>query len=78
MVLGGVYLVVTACQCPKGISLGSEVLVAAQGLFLARPVPGCSVVLAGQGMSHDADQLLPGKLGGGGEILGEVGSQDND
>lgn len=78
MVLGGIYLVVTACQYPKGISLCSEVLAAEQGLFLARPVPGCSVVLAGQSVSHDTDQLLPGKLASRGEIPGKVGSQDND
>lgn len=39
---------------------------------------GCSVVLAGQGVSHDTHQLLPGELAGRGEVLGEVGSQDND
>jgi len=78
MVLGDIYLVVTAHQHPKGISLCSEVLVVGQGLFLARLVQGCSVVLAGQSVSHDTDQLLPGKLASRGEIPGKVGSQDND
>jgi len=52
--------------------------VVGQGLFLARLVQGCSVVLAGQSVSHDTDQLLPGKLASRGEIPGKVGSQDND
>lgn len=69
---------VTACQYAKGISPCAGLLVAEQGLFLAQPVPGCSVVLAGQSVSHDTDQLLPGKLASRGEIPGEVGSQDND
>lgn len=48
------------------------------GGVLPRPVPAGSVVLAGQRVSHDADQLLPGKLASGGEIPGEVGGQDDD
>lgn len=47
-------------------------------LFLAWLAPGRSVVLAGQRVSHDADQLLPGRVASGGEIPGEVGGQDDD
>lgn len=39
---------------------------------------GSLVVLAGQGMGHRTDQLLPGSLAFGSEILGEVGGQDDD
>lgn len=36
------------------------------------------VVLAGQSVGHHTDQLLPGSLAFGSEILAEVGSQDDD
>lgn len=36
------------------------------------------MVLAGQSMSHNVDQLLPGKLAGRSEIPGKVGGQDDD
>lgn len=36
------------------------------------------VILVCQGMGHQPDQLLPRGLAGRGEVLGEVGSQDDD
>lgn len=36
------------------------------------------VVLAGQSVGHRTDQLLPGGLGLGSELLGEVAGQDDD
>lgn len=39
---------------------------------------GSSVVLVGQRVGHHTDHLLPGGLAGGGEVLAEMGGQDDD
>lgn len=44
----------------------------------AQTLAGSSVVLVGQRMGHHADHLLPGGLAGGGEVLAEMGGQDDD
>lgn len=36
------------------------------------------MVLVGQGVGHHTHHLLPGSLAGGGELLAEVGGQDDD
>lgn len=36
------------------------------------------MVLVAQRMGHRIDHLLPGRLAGGGELLAEVGGQDDD
>lgn len=71
-------MTVTACRPPGGISKGAEGPGAMQALSVPRVPAEGSVVLVAQGVGHHADQLLPGGLAGRGELLPEVGSQDDD